>query len=216
MPIGAFISGCAGLELTSDEESFFRDAQPWGLILFKRNVETPEQVQSAHGEFPRDRRTPQRSHAHRSGRWPRAAHGPAPIGANILPPAAMASCYEKSPLDGLRAARLTARLIAEDLPALGINVDCIPVLDVPGEGSHEVIGNRAYAEIARNGDHPCPRRHGGPDERRRAPRRSSICRDMAGPASTATYPSRRDGHAGRARNRPTSRPSPPSPTRPWR
>ncbi len=40
----AFIAGCAGTSLTDDEIAFFRDAEPWGLILFRRNVETPEQV----------------------------------------------------------------------------------------------------------------------------------------------------------------------------
>ena len=42
--IGAFICGCAGLELGADEEAFFRDAQPWGLILFARNVDNRKQL----------------------------------------------------------------------------------------------------------------------------------------------------------------------------
>jgi beta-N-acetylhexosaminidase len=42
--------------------------------------------------------------------------------------------------------RLGARLIAADLKALGINVDCVPVLDVPGPGAHDVIGDRAYGQ----------------------------------------------------------------------
>src|SRR5215213_3172432 len=42
----AFIAGCAGLELTRDETAFFRDAEPWGFILFKRNVDSPEQVRA--------------------------------------------------------------------------------------------------------------------------------------------------------------------------
>jgi beta-N-acetylhexosaminidase len=53
--------------------------------------------------------------------------------------------FESDRLGALRAVRLIARLIAEDLTAVGINVDCLPVLDVPVEGSHAVIGNRAYA-----------------------------------------------------------------------
>src|SRR4029079_9861981 len=47
-----------------------------------------------------------------------------------------------------RAARLLARLIADDLTAVGINVDCLPVLDVPQPGSHDVIGDRAYSTSA--------------------------------------------------------------------
>src|SRR6202012_320392 len=42
------------------------------------------------------------------------------------------------------AAYLNARLIAHDLAELGINVDCVPVLDVPVEGANDVIGDRAY------------------------------------------------------------------------
>ena len=45
-------------------------------------------------------------------------------------------------------ARLGGRLIAHDLHALGINVDCAPVLDVPVPGAHDVIGDRAYGQTA--------------------------------------------------------------------
>ena len=40
----AFITGLPGLALTAEERAFLRDAAPWGLILFRRNIETPEQV----------------------------------------------------------------------------------------------------------------------------------------------------------------------------
>lgn len=144
-PIGALISGCAGLELTADERSFFRDAQPWGLILFKRNIDSPEQVQKLTSDF---RDTVGRRNApvlidQEGGRVQRL--GP-PNWRKYPAARRYGELFERSPLDGLRATRLVARLIAEDLLSLGINVDCIPVLDVPGEGAHEVIGNRAYAK----------------------------------------------------------------------
>src|SRR5438309_10764242 len=44
MPVSAFVCGCAGLSLTAWEKRFFREAQPWGLILFKRNVQDPAQL----------------------------------------------------------------------------------------------------------------------------------------------------------------------------
>ena len=47
--------------------------------------------------------------------------------------------------------RLGARLMAHDLAALGINVDCVPVLDVPDPGGHEIIGDRAYGQTRRRG-----------------------------------------------------------------
>lgn len=144
-PIGAFISGCAGLELTQDERSFFRDAQPWGLILFKRNVGSPDQLRALTASFREivGRRNAPILVDQEGGRVQRL--GP-PSWRKYPAARRYGELFEKSPVDGLRAARLTARLIAEDLLSLGINVDCIPVLDVPGEGSHEVIGNRAYAK----------------------------------------------------------------------
>ena len=46
MTTRAFIAGCSGLELTPDEAAFFREATPWGFILFRRNVDNPEQVRA--------------------------------------------------------------------------------------------------------------------------------------------------------------------------
>lgn len=42
------------------------------------------------------------------------------------------------------AVRINTRLIAHDLAALGINVDCLPVLDIPQPGAHDIIGDRAF------------------------------------------------------------------------
>ena len=46
MSISASILGCAGLSLSREEQAFFRDVRPWGFILFKRNVESPDQVRA--------------------------------------------------------------------------------------------------------------------------------------------------------------------------
>jgi beta-N-acetylhexosaminidase len=54
--------------------------------------------------------------------------------------------YAQSPKDGLEATWLASRLMAAELLSLGINVDCLPVLDVPVPGAHDVIGDRAYGE----------------------------------------------------------------------
>ncbi len=60
------------------------------------------------------------------------------------PGAAYAALYRNDPSEGLAAARLGARLIAADLAALGITVDCLPLADVPVAGADAVIGDRAY------------------------------------------------------------------------
>ena len=142
MALSAAIYGCEGLSLTEAEKRFFAEVRPWGFIVFARNIESPEQVKRLVGEM-KD-----------------AAGHDAPIlidqeggrVARLRPPHWRAypagrrfgDLYARSAELGLEAARLGARLIAAELHALGINVDCLPVLDVPVPGAHDVIGDRAY------------------------------------------------------------------------
>jgi beta-N-acetylhexosaminidase len=63
----------------------------------------------------------------------------------VYPPGAVfGALYDLDPALGLKAARLSSRLIAADLIDLGITVDCLPLADVPVAGADAVIGNRAY------------------------------------------------------------------------
>jgi len=139
----AFITGIAGTTLNADERAFIRAERPWGFILFKRNIENPGQVALLVDEL--------KTCAGRSdtpvlidqegGRVQRLGppHWPA------YPPGALfGRLYDLDPALGLSAARLSARLIAADLSELGINVDCLPLADVPVAGSDAVIGDRAY------------------------------------------------------------------------
>jgi beta-N-acetylhexosaminidase len=145
--IGAFISGCAGPVLSAAERNFFASRNPWGLILFKRNCETPEQIRALTSAFRAavGRRDAPVFVDQEGGRVQRL--GP-PSNAWRQYPAARAygELYQRDPLAAVRAARLVARLMAEDLLAAGITANCVPVLDVPQSGSHDVIGSRAYAE----------------------------------------------------------------------
>jgi beta-N-acetylhexosaminidase len=140
----AFIAGCSGPILTPDEAAFFRDADPWGFILFRRNIENPEQVRALCAAL---RETVGRADApvlidQEGGRVQRM--GP-PHWPKYPPGRAYGRVYADDPLAGRELTRLGARLIAHDLLAAGITVDCLPVLDVPIEGSHDIIGDRAYA-----------------------------------------------------------------------
>ena len=83
--------------------------------------------------------------------------------------------------------RLGARLMAHDLAALGINVDCVPVLDVPDPAGHDIIGDRAYGETPDEVAPAGPRRRRGPDRRRRRCRSSSTSPATAAPWPTATW-----------------------------
>jgi beta-N-acetylhexosaminidase len=144
MAAHAFISGLSGLAIGEDEAAFFREAAPWGLILFKRNIESPAQVKALTSHF-RDIvgwEAPvlvdqEGGRVQRLGppHWP------------VYPPgAAYAALYRIDRARGIEAAQLGGRLIAEDLVAVGIDVDCIPVADVPVAGADRVIGDRAFGD----------------------------------------------------------------------
>src|SRR5215468_760945 len=138
----AFITGLSGAILTAAERHFVQEADPWGLILFKRNVTTPDALRRLIGEFRAavGRQAPVLIDQE-GGRVQRLGppHWPA------YPPGAVyGAAFDRDPGDGLMAARLGARLIANDLAQLGIDVDCAPVADVPAAGSDPVIGDRAY------------------------------------------------------------------------
>jgi beta-N-acetylhexosaminidase len=139
----AFITGVSGLELSAPEREFFRAERPWGFILFKRNIETPAQVTSLVRELRDSIGSPDAPVLidQEGGRVARL--GP-PYWPVYPPGAAFGALYDVDPELGLRAACLSARLIAADLINLGITVDCLPLADVPVEGSDAVIGNRAY------------------------------------------------------------------------
>ena len=139
----AFITGVSGLELSAPEREFIRGTRPWGFILFKRNVETPDQVTALVEELRSclgDADAPvlidqEGGRVARLGppNWP------------VYPPgAAFGALYDLDKTLGQQAARLGARLIAADLIDLGITVDCLPLADVPVGGADAVIGNRAY------------------------------------------------------------------------
>jgi beta-N-acetylhexosaminidase len=142
--IGAFISGCAGQALTAVEIAFFRETNPWGLILFARNVGSPAQITALTRNF---REIVGRENApvlidQEGGRVQRLR----PPNWREYPPGnRLGALYARDPVKALRAARLVSRLIAADLHPLGINVDCVPVLDVPQEGADAIIGDRAYS-----------------------------------------------------------------------
>jgi beta-N-acetylhexosaminidase len=142
----AFITGISGLELSAEERAFIRAERPWGFILFKRNIETPAQIASLVRELRDSVDHPDAPVLidQEGGRVARLGppHWP------VYPPgAAFGALYDIAPELGLQAARLSSWLIAADLIDLGITVDCLPLADVPVEGSDAVIGNRAYGTL---------------------------------------------------------------------
>src|ERR1700760_4398088 len=143
MSTRAFITGISGTELSAAEREFIRAERPWGFILFKRSVETPAQVARLVAEL---RAVNAQADApvlidQEGGRVQRLG----PPNWPVYPPGAIFDAlYDIDPSAGLLAARLSSRLIADDLAQLGITVDCLPLADVPVAGADAVIGNRAY------------------------------------------------------------------------
>jgi beta-N-acetylhexosaminidase len=144
----AFITGLAGTKLSDAERDFIRAERPWGFILFRRNIDTPAQVAALTKEI-RDvlgevdvpilvDQEGGRVQRFRPPNWPLYPAG-----------AAFGQLYDIDPALGLRAARLSARLIADDLAQVGVTVDCLPLADVPVPGADDVIGDRAYGNDPR-------------------------------------------------------------------
>ncbi|MFM8860487.1 MAG: beta-N-acetylhexosaminidase [Methylocystis sp.] len=139
----AFICGLKGLALEPEERSFLKETSPWGIILFRRNIESRDQLSSLTTEIRQvlGRQVPilvdqeggrvQRLNAPEWKSYPSAAR--------FLE---VASNLENAK----RLAWLGARLIAHDLREVGIDVDCLPVLDLPIDGAHDIISDRAYAK----------------------------------------------------------------------
>ena len=140
----AFITGTCGTALTEAERGFLREARPWGLILFKRNIESVSQVAALTASF-RDAVGADAPVLVDQEGGPVQRLGP-PIWPSYPAAAVYGRHYERDRAGALAAARLGARLIADDLAQLGIDVDCLPVADVPAAGADPVIGERAYGE----------------------------------------------------------------------
>jgi beta-N-acetylhexosaminidase len=139
----AAIYGCEGHRLTEEEKAFFSDVRPWGFILFRRNIDSPDQVRALTAELRDclDRADAPILIDQEGGRVQR-------MGPPHWPKYPPGDAYLQAANDVLGArelARLGARLMAHDLKEVGINVDCVPVLDVPVPGAHDIIGDRAYA-----------------------------------------------------------------------
>ena len=143
------IFGLAGTMLSADERDFFKESEPFGFILFGRNVEQRSQLRALTDDLRSLTRRDQlpilidqeggRVARMQAPEWP------------AYPPAAIfEGLYARDPLSGLEACALNFEALALDLAEVGVTVSCAPVLDVPVAGAHDVIGDRAFSQ---NPDH---------------------------------------------------------------
>lgn len=144
-PPAAAIFGCAGTRLDDAERRLFETADPLGLILFARNIASPAQVAALTREF---REIVGRADApvfidQEGGRVARLR----PPHWRLPPPAGrFGALAARNPAAAEEAAALNGRMIAAELAPLGIDADCMPVLDLPAPGAHGIIGDRAYGD----------------------------------------------------------------------
>ena len=152
MTASAAIYGCSAAALTADERAFFRASDPWGFILFARNVADPDQLRRLTGDL---RETVGREAPilidQEGGRVQRLG----PPHWRQWEPARDLSEAGACEMTKLRAFRARYAAIAAELRDVGIDVNCVPVLDVPQQNAHPIIGDRALgrtgAEVALRG-----------------------------------------------------------------
>lgn len=142
------IQDCDGLTMTAEEKSLFGDINPFGFILFARNCQSPDQLKKLTDEM---KETVGRDDVpifidQEGGRvcrlnqqyWRKPPTG-----------AALEKLYHKDHELGLAAARVNARLMAEELRLSGVTVNCYPLLDLKFSGADPVIGDRSFgADVA--------------------------------------------------------------------
>jgi beta-N-acetylhexosaminidase len=145
--VRAFICGLVGPELSNEERQFLSDQKPWGVILFARNLENESQIKTLTADIriALDRERAPILIDQEGGRVQRICP---PVCRPYPAARTYGDLYHRDPVLGVEAARLGAKLIGIDLADLGITVNCMPVLDIPAEGSDAAIGDRAYGDDA--------------------------------------------------------------------
>ena len=136
--MNATILGLEGLEVSNWERGFFREVQPFGFILFARNIDTPDQLRKLTDQL----RETVGHHApilidQEGGRVQRMR---SPHWREYLP----ALDQMDRARDPLRAQWLRNRLIADDLYRVGIDANCAPLADIAEDATHPFLYNRLY------------------------------------------------------------------------
>ncbi|MEL7087289.1 MAG: beta-N-acetylhexosaminidase [Planctomycetota bacterium] len=138
------IVGLSGTRLTGPERDVLAQVQPAGVILFRRNVSTPDQVQSLCSDIRQAIGDDRLILVDEEGGRVQRLRPPV---ARRLPAAAVyGQIYRTNPDKARQAAKLIGRLTAQDLRTLGINTNCAPVADLRVPGAHDIVGDRSYGE----------------------------------------------------------------------
>lgn len=143
MSYGATILDAEGLRLSAEERAFFRDADPFGFIVFARNIDSADQLRALCSDF---REAVGRDCPilidQEGGRVQRLR---APLGREWMAPL---DHVVRAGAGAARAMELRYRLIADELRSLGIDTDCAPMADLAFDGTHPFLKNRCYGSTA--------------------------------------------------------------------
>lgn len=134
----AVIFGCSGPVLDRPEAAFFAESQPWGAILFARNIDNPDQVRRLTGDLRAAVGRDMPILIDQEGG--RVARMRAPHWREWLP--ALEQC--ETARDPVAAMVLRGRMIARELRAVGVDVNCAPLADIAQDDTHAILHNRCY------------------------------------------------------------------------
>lgn len=140
MSFGAVISDAEGLRLTPEERALFREMNPFGFILFARNIDSTDQVRALCDDFREavGRNCPI-TIDQEGGRVQRLR---APLVREWMPPLDHTA---RAGDQAERAMYLRYRLIADELFSLGIDSNCAPMVDLARNDTHKFLKNRCYS-----------------------------------------------------------------------
>lgn len=140
-PFGALITDATGLRLSRDEKALFADVNPFGFIIFARNIESPDQLRALCDDFreavgrealitvDQEGGRVQRLRKPHWREWPDALEFVRAAGENAV-----------------QAMYLRGRLIAHELHSVGIDSNCAPNLDVLCDDTHPFLLSRCYGD----------------------------------------------------------------------
>ncbi|MDP9196067.1 MAG: beta-N-acetylhexosaminidase [Pseudomonadota bacterium] len=144
MTFRAAIVGCAGPSLLPEERDMFSRLRPFGLILFRRNCVTPDQIRALADDF-RGLVGNDAAPVLIDQEGGRVARLSPPLWPLFPPAGHFGDMFRNSPGAAARAAFSHGRLLGQTLQSLGISVNCAPVCDLRLDGAHHVIGDRALS-----------------------------------------------------------------------
>ncbi len=133
--------------MTDWESGFFAESDPLGFILFARNCEDPDQVRALVAAL-RDSVGRGDTPVLIDQEGGRVCRLKPPVWRAMPAPGTFGDLAQLEPARAREALELHLRLLAAELTGLGINVDCIPLLDLRWPEGHGIIGDRAFGADA--------------------------------------------------------------------